>query len=172
MRWIAVLVGVLLLGACGAQQPSAEPQEDAAPAPVVVDSPEPAPDAEWQEYKRERAAREAREQQRLEDAEQRLLDGAPPFEVEGPPSSSGEIRVIVDRTITEGEAYVIAELIRGDLSEPGGYFVSINCRTGGTDTFDNRQGNATIAVGELGMAQTGFVREGATVELVEGRTCP
>ncbi len=59
------------------------------------------------------------------------------------------------------------------VSRPdGGYFVSINCATGGTDTSDNRLANGKFAVGTLGAAQTGLEPGGDWFEVVADRTCP
>jgi hypothetical protein len=82
------------------------------------------------------------------------------------------ITAVVDQTITDRDAWLITQSIsRTDLDE-GGYFVLINCATGGTDTTDNRQANGKIAVGALGAAQTGLNQGGFDAELLDGATCP
>lgn len=104
---------------------------------------------------------------------QRIRGEAPAFKVvQAPTSGDGAIRVTVDRAINGGEAYAIMQVLMLDYTDEGGYNVSINCSTGGTATADQRLANGTMAVGKLGQARTGFVKDGATVELVKGATCP
>ena len=84
----------------------------------------------------------------------------------------GAIRVEVDRTLTEVEANSIMNVLMLDYPDPGGYFVSINCSTGGTDKVDHRLANGKIALGRTGQAKVGFVMDGQMVEMVKGATCP
>jgi len=58
----------------------------------------------------------------------------------------------------------------GPTLAEGGYFVQINCTTGGTAKFDNRLANGTIAIGRLGMAQVGGL--GEFEGIISGRHCP
>jgi outer membrane lipoprotein SlyB len=56
--------------------------------------------------------------------------------------------------------------------EDAGWWVVINCSTGGTKSADNRLANGKYALGRLGAAQTGL-DEGATEFSVnKGRKCP
>ncbi|WP_328438300.1 hypothetical protein [Nocardia puris] len=63
----------------------------------------------------------------------------------------------------------VARTLRSTLAE-GGYWVRINCETGGSDTADNRLANGHIGVGRLGIAQTGDL--GGFDGVVPGATCP
>lgn len=67
----------------------------------------------------------------------------------------------------------IFDTIRSDSGRAdGGYFVEINCSTGGTAAVDNRLANGKFAVGRLGAAQVGLPAGGHEFAAVEGRTCP
>lgn len=79
--------------------------------------------------------------------------------VEAMPPGDG-LRLIFDHVRTTGD--------RPD----GGYFVLINCATGGSTGADNRLANGKFAIGELGTAQTGLPAGGHEFSIVEGRACP
>lgn len=93
-----------------------------------------------------------------------------PFDAERP----SEVRVTVAETINLEQAEAImAELVAVAKGWPyGGYFVSINCSTGGTATFDHRLANGKFAVGNLGAAQTGLQAGEQETTVQDGATCP
>lgn len=101
------------------------------------------------------------------------LAAAPEFVVEsGPVDTDGPVRITVDATITEDEQSAIMEVLVLDFTAEGGYFVSINCSTGGTAAADHRLGNGVISVGKMGAARTGFIRDGFNIKPLAGATCP
>ncbi|MFI5783943.1 hypothetical protein [Nocardia sp. NPDC051570] len=63
----------------------------------------------------------------------------------------------------------VARTLRPTLPE-GGYWIGINCTTGGTEKADRRLANGTIAVGQLGKAQIGGL--GKFEGVVSGAQCP
>lgn len=62
--------------------------------------------------------------------------------------------------------------VRSKYKGEGGYFVSLNCSSGGTAAADNRLANGKFANGALGAAQTGLKAGGVEFALVDGATCP
>lgn len=72
----------------------------------------------------------------------------------------------------DGLRAVFDDVRTGKSRPDGGYFVSINCTTGGSAGADNRLGNGKFAVGQLGAAQTGLPAGGHEFEPVAERTCP
>ncbi|MFC9874858.1 hypothetical protein [Nocardia salmonicida] len=62
----------------------------------------------------------------------------------------------------------VARTLRPTLAE-GGYWVRINCVTGGTAKADNRLANGTIGVGKKGMAVIGNF--GGFDGVIAGATC-
>ncbi len=87
-------------------------------------------------------------------------------------NAKGEIVVEVDALVTKEQMQAIAEDLRTKQTKDHGYWVSINCSTGGTKAADNRLGNARFGLGALGTAQTGVEKGKVLVEPNEGRTCP
>lgn len=74
--------------------------------------------------------------------------------------------------ITAREARWVTWSLMRSQSSPGGYFVQMNCSTGGTGESDNRLANGKFAVGALGKAQTGLKAGTQETALVDGVTCP
>lgn len=96
----------------------------------------------------------------------------PPYRLEsgGRPT---DLRVVVDRLYpTEEMTAIIADLQHKHARQDDGYFVRINCSTGGTQSVDNRLANGKFAVGAIGALRTG-TKEGAhELEMVPGAQCP
>lgn len=82
------------------------------------------------------------------------------------------VRVAVDALPAGDGLRTIFDAVRATKKQDGGYFVQINCSTGGTDQADNRLANGRFAVGALGAAQTGLKPGAAEFEAEAGRTCP
>ncbi|MFM9675786.1 hypothetical protein [Streptomyces brasiliscabiei] len=59
-----------------------------------------------------------------------------------------------------------------DLTDEAGYYVMINCSTGGTTDVDNRLANGQKAVGNMGAATTGLEEGGTEFSTNKGRSCP
>jgi energy-converting hydrogenase Eha subunit B len=78
----------------------------------------------------------------------------------------------VDTMPVNGGLRQIFDDIRQKHSDiDGGYFVRINCSTGGAAKADNRLANGRYAVGRLGAAQTGLPVGGSEFSVNEERTC-
>ena len=76
--------------------------------------------------------------------------------------------VWIDQPLTIQQAWILTN----ELDPPeGGYFVEINCKTGGTSSAYNRQANGKLAVGERGGKALGLRAGVRTVELVDGAAC-
>lgn len=87
-------------------------------------------------------------------------------------SKGGNIVVEVDQLPTKEQMTSIVTDLRGQQSKEAGYFVSINCSTGGTAKADNRLGNGRFGIGAAGEARTGLDDGVIDVQVNEGRTCP
>ena len=81
--------------------------------------------------------------------------------------------VFVDRLYSDAELQqIVADLQSKYGARENGYFVRINCSTGGTSGADNRLANAKFAVGALGAARTGLAAGQLEFEPVAGSQCP
>ncbi|QJT04368.1 hypothetical protein G9272_32135 [Streptomyces asoensis] len=58
------------------------------------------------------------------------------------------------------------------LTAEAGYFIDINCSSGGTASVDNRLANGKLARGNMGAAATGLDEDGSEFSTNAGRTCP
>ncbi|MFD5002209.1 hypothetical protein ACFWMV_04805 [Streptomyces mutabilis] len=84
----------------------------------------------------------------------------------------GNRRIVVVEVDSTKDLKGVFDAVREDLKDEAGYFVQINCSTGGTDTVDNRLANGRYAVGRMGSAATGLDEGSSDFELNEGRSCP
>lgn len=84
----------------------------------------------------------------------------------------GTITVVVDYLPTKDQMTAIVTDLQAKQSKDDGYFVLINCSTGGTKSSDNRLGNGKFAIGNIGEARTGLKEGVIEVQVNEGRTCP
>ena len=82
---------------------------------------------------------------------------------------STDITVEVDSA--EGLRAVFDD-VRKKHGDDGGYFVIINCSTGGTKRADNRLANGRYAVGREGEATTGLDDGGSEFEVLPDARCP
>ncbi|AQS70854.1 hypothetical protein [Streptomyces pactum] len=84
----------------------------------------------------------------------------------------GNKRLVVVEVDTTKDLRTVFNAVTDSLDDEAGYFVQINCSTGGTDKVDNRLANGRYAAGHMGSVVTGL-DEGATdFETNEGRSCP
>lgn len=97
-----------------------------------------------------------------------------PFTItEQPPTGQdGTIRITVDEVPSVEQARMLLDGLQEVFTTDGGYFVQINCSTGGTPTSDNRLANGKFAIGAIGAARTGLTAGTGTVELVDNPVCP
>lgn len=113
-------------------------------------------------------------------------DSTPPRSASEAPSAAGTVPpyrlevsddryfdVYIDKLYPEADLQrIVAELQRSHADQEDGYFVRINCSTGGTSGADNRLANAKFAVGPLGAARTGLGEGQLEFKVVAGATCP
>ncbi|MEH0470869.1 hypothetical protein QA943_18775 [Streptomyces sp. B21-097] len=95
----------------------------------------------------------------------------PAYKITKQDTSGKQRTVTVTVTSTEGLEAVFND-VAGKLTEDAGYFVEINCSTGGTAGADNRLANGKKAVGNIGAASTGLDDGKTEYEAQQGRTCP
>ena len=161
---------VMTITACGATA------DDADNGPT----PDPSRQAMLKAAASEQAAVAEENQRKREEAEASASAAsaaaaeALPFAIEEQPRAGedGTIRVTVDTVPTADEARGILAALRDDFNAEGGYFVQINCSTGGTEVADNRIANGEFAVGAVGAARTGLTAGTGTIEVLDGRVCP
>lgn len=96
---------------------------------------------------------------------------APPYKITAQNSRGMHTYVTVEVDSTKNLKAVF-DAVRADLTDDAGYFVSINCSTGSTDTYEHRLANGKYAVGSKGAASTGLDEGGTEFETVKGATCP
>ncbi|WP_277671395.1 hypothetical protein [Saccharomonospora viridis] len=86
--------------------------------------------------------------------------------------TEGNQRNIVVEVDTNTNLDTVFNDVIDDLTDDAGYYISINCSTGGTDSVDNRLANGRYAIGGIGQATTGLTDGESEFELVDGATCP
>lgn len=122
-----------------------------------------------------------------DEARQRALDtlsarsstispvAAPPYRLEvgelgGKPS---DLAAYVDQLYPADQLEaIVAELQQKYSDKPDGYFVRINCTSGGTTEVDNRLANGKFAVGPIGAARTGLDQGHHEFQTLLGKKCP
>lgn len=95
----------------------------------------------------------------------------PPYKITHQDTSGQQRRVQVEVSSTKGLRAVF-NTVAGKLHDDAGWFVEINCKTGGTAKADNRLANGRKAVGSVGAAATGLEDGKAEFEANAGATCP
>lgn len=85
---------------------------------------------------------------------------------------SGNKRDIVVEVDHTTDLRAVFDDVTSNLTDEAGYYVMINCSTGGTAKVDNRLANGQHAIGNLGAATTGLDEGGSEFSVNEGRTCP
>lgn len=109
-------------------------------------------------------------------AEDAAEQPAPAYTIVDKPDSGqgqGSIVAQVKRKGTTAELRAVFDAIRQDFSqEERGYYVAIDCETGGSKAAANRLANGRYAVGRLGAAQTGLDDGQAEFEVNAGSQCP
>ncbi|MFJ3867896.1 hypothetical protein [Streptomyces nigra] len=86
--------------------------------------------------------------------------------------TSGNQRTVTVEVKTGKALRAVFDDVAAKLTEDAGYFVQINCATGGTSKVDNRLANGRKAVGNIGAASTGLDDGQTDYEAQQGRTCP
>lgn len=96
---------------------------------------------------------------------------APAYKITQQEDSGNQRNVSVEVTSTK-DLRAVFDDVAAKLTEPAGYFVDINCATGGTKGADNRLANGRKAVGRIGAASTGLDDGKTDYKANTGRTCP
>ncbi|AVH58393.1 MULTISPECIES: hypothetical protein [Streptomyces] len=95
----------------------------------------------------------------------------PAYKITQQDDSGNQRNVSVEVTSTK-DLRAVFDDVAAKLTDPAGYFVSINCATGGTGKVDNRLANGRKAVGNIGAASTGLDDGQTDYKANTGRTCP
>ncbi|MET9890979.1 hypothetical protein ABZZ47_12315 [Streptomyces sp. NPDC006465] len=85
---------------------------------------------------------------------------------------TGHKRNVVVEVGTTKNLRGVFNAVTDSLTKEAGYYVMINCSTGGTKHFDNRLANGQYAIGKMGTATTGLEDRGTEFSTNKGRTCP
>ena len=85
---------------------------------------------------------------------------------------AGYVTVEVKAMPPDGGLRAVFDDVRKRYPKDGGYFVTINCATGGTAKVDNRLANGRYAVGREGEAATGLDDGKAEFEVLPDAACP
>ncbi|MFD6550777.1 hypothetical protein [Streptomyces sp. NPDC058398] len=86
--------------------------------------------------------------------------------------TTGNKRTVVVEVGTTKNLQSVFNAVTKSLTDEAGYYVMINCSTGGTKNFDNRLANGQYAIGTMGIATTGLEDKGTEFSTNKGRTCP
>jgi hypothetical protein len=86
--------------------------------------------------------------------------------------TSGNTRQVVVEVDSTKDLEAVFNDVADTLTDKAGYWVQINCSTGGTDKVDNRLGNGKKAVGNVGAAATGLKDGQTEFSANKDRTCP
>lgn len=98
-------------------------------------------------------------------------DAKPSYKVVEQDTSGNTRQVVVEVDSTTGLRAVF-DNVADTLTDKAGYWIQINCSTGGTAKVDNRLGNGKKAVGNIGAASTGLKDGQTEFEALDGAACP
>lgn len=96
---------------------------------------------------------------------------APPYKIVKQ-DESGNTRNVTVQVQTTKDLRSVFDSVTDSLTEEAGYWVYINCSTGGTKSVDNRLANGRYAVGRMGAAATGLKDKGSEFSTNKDRSCP
>ncbi|MFJ7337867.1 hypothetical protein ACIQUU_32040 [Streptomyces sp. NPDC101116] len=96
---------------------------------------------------------------------------APPYKITQQ-EDSGNQRTVRVEVESSKDLRAVFDDVADKLTDEAGYFVEINCQTGGTGKSDNRLANGKKAVGTVGAASTGLADGQTEYEANKGRACP
>ncbi|GAA0289461.1 hypothetical protein PV735_05355 [Streptomyces turgidiscabies] len=96
---------------------------------------------------------------------------APPYKIVKQ-EARGKTRNLTVEVNTTKDLRGVFDSVTNDLSVEAGYWVIINCSTGGTASVDNRLANGRYAVGNMGAAVTGLNEGGSDFSINKDRSCP
>ncbi|WP_206337338.1 hypothetical protein [Streptomyces sp. Z26] len=95
----------------------------------------------------------------------------PPYKITHQ-SKTGNQRTVDIEVKSTKQLEAVFEDAADKLTDDAGYYIGINCNSGGSAAADNRLANGRKAVGSIGAAVTGMNDGDIEYEAVEGRTCP
>ncbi|MEU8950910.1 hypothetical protein [Streptomyces sp. NPDC048489] len=105
------------------------------------------------------------------DSDSKPAAKAPAYKITHQDKSGNQRRVTVE--VKTGKSLrAVFDDVAAKLTAPAGYFVEINCATGGAAKADNRLANGRKAVGNVGAASTGLGDGKTDYEAQQGATCP
>ncbi|MEU3097200.1 hypothetical protein ABZ690_21060 [Streptomyces sp. NPDC006967] len=96
---------------------------------------------------------------------------APPYTVTEQ-DDTGNQRTVRVEVKTAERVEDVFNAVADTLDDDAGWFVEINCSTGGTAKADNRLGNGRKAVGNIGAATTGLDEGETQFEAQPNPECP
>ncbi|MFE1290062.1 hypothetical protein [Streptomyces sp. NPDC058751] len=85
---------------------------------------------------------------------------------------TGNKRNVVVEVGTTKNLRGVFNAVTKSLTDEAGYYVMINCSTGGTKSVDNRLANGQYAIGSMGAATTGLKDGSTEFSTNKGQTCP
>ncbi|XQE79527.1 hypothetical protein ACN24L_12420 [Streptomyces microflavus] len=95
----------------------------------------------------------------------------PAYKVTKQDTEGNKRTVEVQVDTTKDLKAVFDHVVRG-LKDEAGYYVMLNCSTGGTAKADNRLANGQYANGSMGAATTGLDEGTTEFDTNDGATCP
>ncbi|MGW1440297.1 hypothetical protein ACWD7M_34255 [Streptomyces griseus] len=95
----------------------------------------------------------------------------PAYKVTKQDTEGNKRNVEVEVDTTKDLRAVFDDVVRG-LKDEAGYYVMINCSSGGTAAADNRLANGQYANGSMGAATTGLDDGTTEFDTNDGATCP
>ncbi|MEU7340558.1 hypothetical protein [Streptomyces sp. NPDC007074] len=105
------------------------------------------------------------------DSDSKPAAKAPAYKITHQDKSGNQRTVTVE--VTSGKQLrAVFDDVAARLTDPAGYYVQINCATGGTAKVDNRLANGRKAVGNIGAASTGLGDGKTDYQAQQGRSCP
>jgi hypothetical protein len=84
----------------------------------------------------------------------------------------GNQRQVIVEVDTTKDLRAVFDAVTDDLKADAGYYVWINCSTGGTAKMDNRLANGRYAVGHMGSVVTGMDEGDTEFTTNDDRSCP
>lgn len=96
---------------------------------------------------------------------------APAYKITKQDDSGNQRQVTVEVSTTK-DLRAVFDDVAGKLKDDAGYFIEINCATGGSKAADNRLANGKKAVGSIGAASTGLDDGKTEYEEQPGAKCP
>lgn len=86
--------------------------------------------------------------------------------------TEGNKRTIEVQVDTTKDLKAVFDDVVSGLKDEAGYYVMLNCSTGGTAKADNRLANGQYANGSMGAATTGLDEGTTEFDTNDGATCP